>query len=131
MLNVPRAMRTERSPVRFATPYLEVETRSVSSMERAIRRELAQASHTANRNKRKGGDQPLVHPNQAVLPTTIITTPAILARDFKRKREAREKDQFRRDELDLPARRAGAGRRVRFALGGKLRADMSPVQRRG
>jgi hypothetical protein len=68
MPNVPRAMRTERSLVRFATPYLEVETRSVSSMERAIRRELAQASHTANRNKRKGGDQPFVHPNQAGLP---------------------------------------------------------------
>jgi hypothetical protein len=58
MPNVPRAMRTERSPIRFATPYLEVETRSVSSMERAIRRELAQASHTANRNTRKGGDHP-------------------------------------------------------------------------
>ena len=29
MPNVPRAMRTERSPIPFATPYLEVETRSV------------------------------------------------------------------------------------------------------
>jgi hypothetical protein len=73
MPNVPRAMRTERSPIRFATPYLEVETRSVSSMEHAIRRELAQASHTANRNKRnanrngqKGGDHPRPSPG---LPT--------------------------------------------------------------
>jgi len=35
---------------------------------------------------------------------------AILARGVKREREAREKDQFpwRRDELDQPARRAGA-----------------------
>jgi hypothetical protein len=66
MPNVPRAMRTERSPIRFATPYLEVETRSVSSMERAIRREPAQASHTANRNERKGGDHPSFIPG---LPT--------------------------------------------------------------
>ena len=58
MPNVPRAMRTERSPIPFATPYLEVETRSVSSLERAITHEPAQASHTANRNKRKDGDQP-------------------------------------------------------------------------
>jgi hypothetical protein len=35
---------------------------------------------------------------------------AILARGVKREQEAREKDQFpgRRDELDQPARRAGA-----------------------
>ncbi len=33
---------------------------------------------------------------------------AILARGVKREREAREKDHFRRDELDQPARRAGA-----------------------
>jgi len=35
---------------------------------------------------------------------------AILARGVKREREAREKDQFpwRREELDQPARRAGA-----------------------
>jgi hypothetical protein len=33
---------------------------------------------------------------------------AILARGVKREREAREKDQFRRDELGQPARRAGA-----------------------
>jgi hypothetical protein len=32
---------------------------------------------------------------------------AILARSVKREREAREKGQFRRDELDQPARRAG------------------------
>jgi hypothetical protein len=33
---------------------------------------------------------------------------AILARGVNREREAREKDQFRRDELDQPASRAGA-----------------------
>ena len=33
---------------------------------------------------------------------------AILARGVKREREARDDDQFRRDELDQPARRAGA-----------------------
>jgi hypothetical protein len=51
-------MDTQRSLVRFATPYLEVETRSTSSLERTIVRELAQASHAATRKRRgKGGDQ--------------------------------------------------------------------------
>jgi hypothetical protein len=36
---------------------------------------------------------------------------AILARGIKREREAREKGQFRRDELEQPARRVGARRR--------------------
>ena len=49
---------SERSPVRFATPYLEVETQSIYSMERTIVRELAQARLAAKRKKRKGGDQP-------------------------------------------------------------------------
>ena len=35
---------------------------------------------------------------------------AILARGSKREREASEKDRFRRDELDPPARRAGPAR---------------------
>ena len=48
----------ERSPVRFATPYLEVETQSIYSLERTIVRELAQARLAAKRKKRKGGDQP-------------------------------------------------------------------------
>jgi hypothetical protein len=48
---------SEPSLVRFATPYLEVEKQSISSLERTIRRELAQVSHAASR-KRKGGDQP-------------------------------------------------------------------------
>ena len=39
--------------VRFATPYLEVERQSTSPLERAIKRELAQATHTANANERK------------------------------------------------------------------------------
>jgi hypothetical protein len=58
MPNVPRAMRTERSPIRFATPYLEVETQSSSSLGRTIMRELAQASQLAKRKKRKDGHQP-------------------------------------------------------------------------
>jgi hypothetical protein len=33
---------------------------------------------------------------------------AIVVRGVKRERAAREKDQFRRDELDQPARRTGA-----------------------
>jgi hypothetical protein len=50
---------SERSLVRFATPYLKVETQSISSLERTIVRELAQARLAAKRKKRKGGDQPL------------------------------------------------------------------------
>jgi hypothetical protein len=49
---------SERSLVCFATPYLEVEMRSISSLERTIVGELAQASHAAKRKKRKGSDQP-------------------------------------------------------------------------
>ena len=49
---------SERSLIHFATPYLEVETQSISSLERTIVRELAQASHAALRKKRKARDQP-------------------------------------------------------------------------
>jgi hypothetical protein len=50
-------MATERSPVRSATPYLEVETSSISSLERTIERQLAEARLAAKRAKRKGGDR--------------------------------------------------------------------------
>jgi len=50
MTNVPRGIPTR---VRFATPYLEVEAQSTSALEHTIKRELAQAAPTANRNKRK------------------------------------------------------------------------------
>jgi hypothetical protein len=46
--------RGERRPIRFATPYLEVEKLPISSLERTILRELAQASHAARREKGKG-----------------------------------------------------------------------------
>ena len=55
---------SEPSLVRFATPYLEVERRSISSLERTIVRELAQASLAAKRKKRKGGDQPWLIPTR-------------------------------------------------------------------
>jgi hypothetical protein len=48
---------SERSLVRFATPHLEVENQSISSLERTIVRELAQASLAAKREQRKSGDQ--------------------------------------------------------------------------
>jgi hypothetical protein len=48
---------SEPSLVRFATPYLEVERQSISSLERTVPRELAQARRAARR-KRKSGDQP-------------------------------------------------------------------------
>jgi hypothetical protein len=43
--------------VRFATPYLEVESHSTSTLERTIKRELAQDSHIATRNQRTRRDQ--------------------------------------------------------------------------
>jgi hypothetical protein len=46
--------RGERSLIRFATPYLEVETRPTPSLERTILRELAQSSHAARREKGNG-----------------------------------------------------------------------------
>ena len=49
---------SERNLVLFAAPYLEVESQPISSLERTIVRELAQASHAAKRKKRKGCDQP-------------------------------------------------------------------------
>ena len=49
--------RSERSLVRFATPYLEVETQSTSSLERAIVGELAQARLAGRRKKWKSGDR--------------------------------------------------------------------------
>ena len=54
MTKVPRDIHTR---VRFATPYLEVEAQSTSALERTIKRELAQAAHSVNRNKRKRRDQ--------------------------------------------------------------------------
>ena len=58
MTKVPRDMTRQASLIRFATPYLEVECQSTSSLERTIRRELAQARHTASRHERERGDQP-------------------------------------------------------------------------
>ena len=54
MTKVPRDIPPR---VRFATPYLEVESRSTSPLERTIRRELAQATHTAKRNQRERRDR--------------------------------------------------------------------------
>jgi hypothetical protein len=47
---------TAREPtlVRFATPYLQVETQSILPLERVIERELAQASLAANKHRRTG-----------------------------------------------------------------------------
>ncbi len=57
-MTIDSAAPSERSLIHFSTPYLEVETQSISSLERTIVRELAQASHAANNKRRKGGDQP-------------------------------------------------------------------------
>ena len=102
MPNVPRAMRTERSPIPFATPYLEVETRSVpaSVRDHETRQDAAVGSVAVPRAHIGGDSDALDWRSDAHLV-------AILARGFKREREAREKDEFRRDELDQPARRAG------------------------
>ena len=112
MPNVPRAMRTERTPIRFVTPYLEVETRSDPARVRSreTRQGVGVGSVTSPR-AHVGGD------TDALDWRSDPHLVAILARGFKREREARVKDQFRRDELDQPARRAGPARQVRFALG--------------
>ena len=105
MPNVPRAIRTERSPVRFATPYLEVETRSVPASVRSRKtRQDDRVGSVAGPRTRIGGDTDALDwgSNPRLL--------AILARRFNRDPEAREKDQLRRDEPDQPARRAGAAR---------------------
>jgi hypothetical protein len=53
-----RAGRAKRAkPGRAVTPYLEVETQPISSLERMIVRELAQGSHATQSKKRKDGDQ--------------------------------------------------------------------------
>jgi len=56
-ITIDPVARSEPSLVRFVTSYLEVEKQSISSLERTIRRELAQVSHAARR-KPKSGDQP-------------------------------------------------------------------------
>ena len=56
MPKVQRALGIQRSRVRLATPYLEVESQLGSSLERAISRELEQASPTATREKRERAD---------------------------------------------------------------------------
>jgi hypothetical protein len=126
MPNVSRAMRTERSPIRFTTPHLEVETRSVpaSVRSRETRQDVGVGSVAVPR-AHVGAD------TDALDWRSDPHLLAILARAFKREREAREKDQFRRVELDQPALRAGAARRSSPRLGGKLRTDMSPLERRG
>jgi hypothetical protein len=120
MPNVPRAIRPERSPVRFATPYLEVETRSAPASVRS--RETRQddpVSSVAVARARIGGD------TDALDWRSDPRLVAIVARSFNRDPEAREKDQLRRDELDQPARRAVPPDEVRFALGGNQRTDMT------
>ena len=57
MPKAPIAMEIERSRVRVATPYLEVESQLGSSPERAISRESEQASTTATREKREDADR--------------------------------------------------------------------------
>ena len=49
---------SERSLIHFSAPYLEVETQSISALERTILWELAQASHAALRRKRNTRDRP-------------------------------------------------------------------------
>src|SRR5208282_4812826 len=50
--------RPERSPIRFATPYLEVEPWWIPSQQPTITREPARASPTSNGGQRNGDDGP-------------------------------------------------------------------------
>jgi hypothetical protein len=96
MPTVPRAMRTERRPIRFATPYLELGTRSIpaSVRSRETRQDVGVGSVAVPR-AHIGGD------TDALDWRSDPRLLAILARGVKREREAREKGQFpwRRDEL--------------------------------
>jgi hypothetical protein len=56
-MTIDPVLPSEPSLVRFATPYLEVERLSISSLERTVPRELAQVGRAA-RSKRKSSDQP-------------------------------------------------------------------------
>ena len=53
----------EPTPVRFATPYLEVEAHQILPLDRVIERELAQASLAVNRHRRTG-HQPSIPPSR-------------------------------------------------------------------
>jgi len=55
-MTVDPITRSERTLIRLATPYLEVETRPTSSLERTILQELARTSHAARWTKRNSGD---------------------------------------------------------------------------
>jgi hypothetical protein len=99
-------MRTERSPIRFATPYLEVEPRSgpASVSSREAGQDVAVGSVSVPRAQIGGDTDALDWRSDPHLL-------AIQTRAFERERQAREKDQFHGDELDEPARRAGGARR--------------------
>src|SRR5438874_1173062 len=102
---VPRATRAERSPIGFATPYLEFETRLVLAgvRGRGTRQDVRVGSVAVPR-AHIGGD------TDALDWRSDPHLMAILARGFRRERAAREEDRFRDDELDQPARRAGPAR---------------------
>jgi hypothetical protein len=121
MPNVPRAIRTERRPVRFATPYLDVETRSTpdSVRSRETRQDVRVGSVAVPR-AHVGGDTCAL--DWGSDPRLL----AILARSFNRERDAREKDQFRRNELDQPARRSGAAKRSSLRASAASNTNMSP-----
>jgi hypothetical protein len=106
MPNVPSAMRTERSHVRFATPYPEVETPSVPAGVRGGEtRQDARSGSVAVARANIGGD------TDALDWRSDPHLLAILARGSNRERDAREYDGFRSEELYPPGRRAGAARR--------------------
>jgi hypothetical protein len=68
MPKVPIDLRIERGFVRLATPYLDVETCSIASLERTIARGLAEAGHTAHRNEREDDSQPSSVPTGLACP---------------------------------------------------------------
>src|SRR2546423_15694804 len=102
MPNVPRAMRPERSPIGFATPYLEVETRSVPAGVRSREtRQDARVGSVAVPRAHIGGDTDALDWRSE--PHLV----AIFARGSKLARAAPEEDRLRRDEIDRPAPAAG------------------------
>jgi hypothetical protein len=126
MPDVPRAARTERSPIRLATPYLELEARSIPIVVRSRKtRQDVRLGSVVVPPARIVGDTDALdwRPDAPLL--------AIRTRGFSNasKRLARRTSS---GVTTLTSQHDGpvSADEVRFALGGKLRTDTSPLQRR-
>src|SRR2546421_9944342 len=122
---VPRAMRTERSPIRFATPYLEVETRSAGVRSRETRQDIPVGSVAV----------PRAHIRRRHRCAGLALRPAPTG-DSRAGLQARARGSRVRTGSAVTSLTGQHGElappgKARFALGGELRTDLSPFERRG